>query len=216
MRFILSVLKKLKDTYDWAEFAQAAQTALQTKFGLSVIAGLGAMVTGAILQVTWYEMVLMGVGVAVVVQTFSILRILRRKKSPLELVWQTRVRERLHGATEWYSIGVKNTGETTLNDVTVRAAHSWFTRVIMAEAERADLHHGQALPLLAIASLHPETSESREIFGLEYGQQAFHPDYIVNTVQRFVIEAAARDVPVARKTFEYDPNARPMIRPVSE
>jgi hypothetical protein len=114
---------------------------------------------------------------------------------------------------EFYSIGVRNSGSKTLDDVTLRALPSWFTREAIAVAQ------GQSgsgpVDIIRRGALHPKAEEIAECFGLDYHQPSSAPEYIFNTVQRFTLEATARDAASVRREFEYDPAARPMLKMVS-
>ncbi len=222
MAGILATIKRIKEVYDWATFADAARLALETKAGISVIAGFLAAITGAILQVTWYEMAMMGIGVAIVVQTYSILRLMRIPKSPLEIVFDptdtayVRPTQGLYGPTgEFYSVGVHNAGGVTLHDVTARALDSWMTREAISVAQHGHpVRRHSPVEIFSVPALHPDASEVIELFGLDFNSTISHPDYIFNTVQRFTLEVMARDVATVREEFEYDPKARPMIRKI--
>lgn len=117
----------------------------------------------------------------------------------------------LHGANgEFFSVGVRNGGTRTLDDVTLRALPSWFTREAIATAQ---MRQGNGpVELIELAALHPSSEEIVQCFGLSYAQPATAPEYIFNQVQRFTLETTARDTPSVRRDFEYDPNRRPMLR----
>jgi len=120
----------------------------------------------------------------------------------------------LYGQTgEFYSIAIRNPGAKTLYDVSVRALDSWFTRTAIATAQTGhSITRHEAIPICIKDSLHPNAPEIVQLFGIGYHQGSSNPEYIFNTVQRFTLEAAARDAPAIRREFEYDPNARPMLK----
>jgi len=123
----------------------------------------------------------------------------------------------LHGPRgEFYSIGISNRGNRTLYDVTVRALDSAFTEAVIVPAQTRRTQRGH-LPHNPITvfhrdALHPHAPEITQLFGFEYNAGTSHPDDISNSVQRFTLEMTARDTPALRREFEYDPNARPMIK----
>jgi hypothetical protein len=122
-----------------------------------------------------------------------------------------RLNRGLHGPQgEFYSVGVRNSGLQTLDDVTLRALPSWFTREAIAVAQ------GQSgngpVEIIRRDALHPQVEEIVECFGLGYHQPVSAPEYIFNHVQRFTLEATARDAVAVRREFEYDPAARPMMK----
>lgn len=120
----------------------------------------------------------------------------------------------LHGQTgEFFSIGIRNPGNTTIYDITVRALDSWFTRTAIAEAALGQsISHHYPVSIIQLAALHPHAPEIVQVFGISYHAASSNPEYIYNTVQRFTLEASAKDTPSIRKEFEYDPKARPMLR----
>jgi hypothetical protein len=121
----------------------------------------------------------------------------------------------LYGPTaERYSIGVLNKGNATLYDVTVRALDSWFTQEAIAPSHTLSPPIGSHKPVCVFQKdeLHPHSSDFAELTGIAYQSASSHQEYIFNTVQRFTLEALARDTPAIRREFEFDPKARPMVR----
>jgi hypothetical protein len=117
----------------------------------------------------------------------------------------------LHGTHgEFFSVAVRNVGSRTLEDVTLRALPSWFTREAIATAQ---LQSGNdPVEIISKEALHPSAEEIRQCFGLDYHQPASTKEYIFNQVQRFTLEAMARDALTVRREFEYDPDTRPMLK----
>jgi len=151
--------------------------------------------------------------------------VLRRReaknKSPLEILFDSsplhvEIKQGLHGPiTEFYSIGIENTGHPTIANVPVRALDSWFTREAIAAGQYGQRRTFAApVELICQSELHPHAPEYKQMFGLSYASAASHPDYIFNKKQRFIIEALGKDTAAVRKEFEYDPKARPMLRVV--
>ncbi len=120
----------------------------------------------------------------------------------------------LYGSTgECFSIGILNPTENTIHDVKVRALTSWFTREVIAAGRLGrSVDHHYPVDVLEIPSLHPHAPEILQLFVLSYHSASDDPAYLFNTVQRFTIEALGKDTPAIRKQFEYNPDARPMLR----
>ena len=116
---------------------------------------------------------------------------------------------------EFYSIGIRNSGTQTLDDVTMRALDSWFTREAIAIAQ-GNGGRGRPVEIISLDALHPGSQEFRQCFGLDYHSASSAPEYIFNTVQRFTLEATARDRPAVRREFEYNPAMRPMLKMITE
>lgn len=145
-----------------------------------------------------------------------------KSKSPLEILFDegplhVEIKRGRHGPTgEFYSIGIENTGNTTIGNVTLRALDSWFTREAIAASQYGQSQSFAApVELIERTELHPHAPEYKQMFGLSYVTAASHPDYIFNKRQRFTIEALGKDTPAVRKEFEYDPKTRPMLRMIS-
>lgn len=121
----------------------------------------------------------------------------------------------IHGNTgEKYWIGIENVGAQTIGDVSVRALDSWFTREAIAVAQGRSSGPSRSIIVHTTSALHPNAPDFVEVVGLSYGSASSSPDYIFNTVQRFVIEVVGQNVPSIRQEFEYDPQRRPMLRKV--
>jgi hypothetical protein len=219
---MFDILKRLKDLYEWSHFADAALATLQTKFGYAVVGGFFAMLIGAWAKATWYEIILMGLAVFVVINVYSILRILRRTTN-LEILFEpndeqyVRPEISLYGPVgEFYSVAVNNRGGATLTDVSLRALDSFFTRVIISESNLSRVEFAYyrrgTVPIREIAALHPQAPEPVQLFGLSFNCGVTAPDYILNTVQKFTLELVAKDTPAIRRLFEYNPKSRPMLR----
>src|ERR1700694_3928462 len=120
----------------------------------------------------------------------------------------------LHGPSgEFYSIGIRNSGTQTLDDVTVRALDSWFTREAIAVAQGSG--GSGPVEIISLDALHPGAQEFKQCFGLDYHTASSAPEYIFNTVQRFTLEATARNTPAVRREFEYNPATRPMLKMIT-
>jgi hypothetical protein len=219
---MLRLLRQLRDLWDWTHFFDALLATLQTKFGVSVGGGLLGMLLGAALHATWYEIALMGLFVFIAINVFSILRILRIPRSNLEILFDqsnvayVRPIPDLYGDTgEFYAIGLNNRGNSTLYDVSLRALDSWFTQTIIAPSQLGGPRSWRSHDPVGIhemAALHPKTPEIKQLFGLSFNPTSKESLDILNTIQRFTLEAIARDTAAVRREFEYNPHSRPMLK----
>ncbi len=141
------------------------------------------------------------------------------QKSPLEILFSegtpfVELKQGIHGFTgEFYSVGIKNAGKETINNVTLRALDGWFTREAIAFGKTGTSYTAsRPVDIIVLSELHPNAPEYRQMFGLGYSQPSTDPEYIFNMPQQFVIEAFGKNTPAVRRTFEYDPKKRPMLR----
>jgi hypothetical protein len=124
----------------------------------------------------------------------------------------------LHRPTgEFYWVGLNNRGAVSLQDVVLRAVDCFFTNASIAQAhlmpDQYRRHrHGDIVIYRAKSALHPGAPEIVQLFGLSFSSPVSDPDYILNKVQQFTLEASARDTPACRREFEFNPHSRPMIR----
>lgn len=122
-----------------------------------------------------------------------------------------RIDRNIHGPVgEVYGVLLENGGSKTLEVVSIRALDSWFTEHTFGLSER--IYRKKPVMIFELEHLHPAAPERVGLFGLGYGPDSANPDYIFNTVQQFVLEARAKDTKTVRRTFEFDPAKRPMIR----
>jgi hypothetical protein len=124
----------------------------------------------------------------------------------------------LYGTTgEFYSIWLENIGEKTLEKVSLRASEGWFAQHAIHTAQTGrSARYQKPVPIYEVEELHPDAPEKIEMFGLSYATDSTNADYIFNTVQRFTLEARAKDTKTIRKTFEYNPQTRPMVLAVDD
>ncbi len=125
-------------------------------------------------------------------------------------------RMQLHGAVgEFYYIFVRNRGSQTLFDVSVRALEGKFSQYVFALAQGVRYNKSlKPIVIFEIPELHPDAPERVGLFGLDYHAGGGNPDDLYNNIQRFTLEARARDTKAIRVEFEFDPNARPMVRDI--
>jgi hypothetical protein len=123
----------------------------------------------------------------------------------------------LYGDTgERYYIFIRNSGQRTLENVSIRALESWFTQIIIAVAQKGHSDsYRKPVMILEMDELHPDAPEKIELFGVSYLDPNSGSKDILCTVQRFTLEARAKDTKAVRITLEYDPRARPMLRCVT-
>lgn len=146
----------------------------------------------------------------------------RKAKPALKILFNNsaahvEIKKGLHGPTgEFYSIALENIGTATVSNVVLRVLDSWFTREIIATAQYGQrLSFPAPVVIFEMSELHPNTAQYRQVFGLSYVTETDHPDYILNKPHSFVIEANGKDTPAVKKTFQYDPNTRPMLKMIN-
>jgi hypothetical protein len=120
----------------------------------------------------------------------------------------------LHGSRgERYFVGLRNSGTSTLEGVTLRGREGWFVANTIEVAHRRRDRPSERNPLVVTPShLDPGATELVELFGLDYSAGSTSPDDVFNRRQRFQLELRARNTPTVVADFDYDPNRRPMVR----
>jgi hypothetical protein len=214
---MFEIFRRVKEAYDWAHFADAAWATLQTKLGYSAVGSLVAMLAGAYVQATWYEILLIGLFVFVAAQTISILRIIKVPKAPIELIFDPAdvncVRERhgLHGVEALrYFIGVRNTTtDRSLEGVILSADDGWFVE------NTIDIAWGNRTRQ-EIERIDPHSTKYIELFGLSPNHGLGHdPSTIFGARRRFKMRASGKDAKEATIELEFDPETSPQIKRVS-
>jgi hypothetical protein len=118
----------------------------------------------------------------------------------------------MNGTTRYY-VGLRNIGRKTIVDVSLRALHSNFVVSTISVAHQTPGRRIQKEPILAEdVELHPEVTEYIELFGIPTNVH----DVTSGQIERFTLEARARDTPLVRADFEYSPNTQPAIRLVPQ
>lgn len=115
----------------------------------------------------------------------------------------------LHGASgERYYIKLRNEGLVTLHNLSLQLLPSRLAHAVVSYKWPS---RGNPI-LFELNDLHPNSEEEIYLFGLSYGAGSSNPDDVFNIKQTLVIEARARDTKAVKVEFEYDPDARPMVR----
>lgn len=163
----------------------------------------------------WAAFALLAIVAAIMIGVIKRAVELERVVAPkMEIALNTRVRTGLYGPeSEFYSIFLRNTGAATLHEVCLRALDSPFTVAIIAEAKNpAPVRKRAPVLLSGPTTVDPDVTETIELFGLGYNSNITNSEAILNNVQTFVLEAHAKDTRAVRRTFQFDPNARPMLK----
>jgi hypothetical protein len=121
----------------------------------------------------------------------------------------------LHGSTgEWFWVGLHNRGKQTLRGVELRAHESQFVECTIAEGFPRSTINGPVTvrePIIrTLGNLDPGKTDMVQVFGISYSARRNAHD-ILAQVQRFTLEATARDTPNVTAVFEYNPDRRPII-----
>jgi hypothetical protein len=206
-------LKQLRDLYDWVHFGDAALSALQTKSGYAVTGSLVAMLIGAWTRASWYEIILMGLAVFIVILLYSINQILKQSKPAFELLYEPNdlrfVRSR-ETHTKYY-IGLHVLSEKSIDNPNVRALEGRFANEVLAIAHGA--RSWGNVPIYSGGRLDPDDLEIFELVGLpNHDHLPTEADNVLVQSSRFTLEARGAHSRVARAEFEYDPEQIPMIR----
>lgn len=109
-----------------------------------------------------------------------------------------------------YWVGVRNNGNLTLQDVSLRALTNNFVMTTIAISHLSSDGIPSEPILFQQNHLHPGVLEIVELFGFQSAGSETEPALMTRHV--FQVQARAKDTRAVTADFEYDPSSRPRIR----
>jgi hypothetical protein len=114
---------------------------------------------------------------------------------------------------ERYSILLTNRSGRSLQEIAVIAHASWFTSYAIAHTIKGgSVRRDEPVHVFEGESLHPGASDAVPLVDLRFPAGSRNPNDLFSNKQQFSVEVRARDTETVRLNFEYDPDARPMLR----
>jgi hypothetical protein len=234
MGWITSLLDRIERIHLFTWLVELASFFKWPKLVTAAIGGIGLAAWTWLDQEPWSIVVLSGLLTALSILIIIAIVIFihthwqQSRRGNLRVVLELRPSTSLYGTTgECIYWGVRNNSrKTTVYDVTLRAKDSWFTRAIIAPTQDRRVLPNYGLEPLPINDIEPIVAkfthvdplatETTKAIVLTYSKtESRNPHDILSTIQRFSLEARAKDEKTEIAMFEYNPDARPMIKKIS-